>query len=1552
VKVRFESDLPNEWTTVAVSWWSNADSDLAVVSIEPRPGSRPVIPARFGRISDQAAVLTAHAVGFPRWKMRKYTNTTHTGKHFRDACHVVGSVAVLSNWREGTLEISVSSGPVPSRQGQSAWEGMSGAALWIADRIVGVVARHYNADGTNRLAAVRIDRAFDRLSGTEAIELRKLIPAQLPDVVPAAPEKLVSNAHQALLSDIAPLRLLDREPELDELVAFCAGDAPYAWWQGAPWAGKSALLSWFAMRPPAGVDVVSFFVTSRFAGQSDSEAFTDALIEQLAALADEPLQPVLEARARRGHLLRLLQLAADRCAEAGRRLLLIVDGLDEDTSKTAGMDRRSIASLLPHRLPSTVRVLMASRPHPGLPDDVRADHPLRSLTPHPLAPSPHACQVESVATDELNRLLQGPSLGRSVLGLITASGGGLTGADLEELTGHPPYELDALLGGLFGRSIGNRTHTDVSASRPVERVYVFAHETLYSAAERQFGAGLKTYRARLHEWAQHYQLRRWPADTPTYLFRGYPRLLAAIGDTDRLCALVTDRARHNRMLDILDGDSLAFVELSIATSLLAREPTPDLTTLLLVALTHDELAERNHRLPLALPAVWAALGQQTRAIALANGIDDLSQRAQALCQLVSVLADGRDDEVAANLAAAAEATADDITDPYQRGLSLSSVAVALAGSGFYDQAERIARQVGPFDHGRALSSVAVAFGRGGHCARAKRVIDEFLDRRDRTQLTVSVATALAGAGFGDHAERLACGLAPPDCVRALGSAAIALAARGDHARPVELTVVAEAVAREIPERVSQSLVLGDLAVALMEVGLSGCAERLARQITLARPRVHALCRVAVAFIARGERDRGIDILRSAEKTAVKINHHDVRDQAFKEIVEATAGAGLHEHAQRLADEIRSPGDRLRALGAVAIALANGGHYVEAQRLARQISSHGDASALVSLARVLGAAGFHARAERLADELGPADRVRVLSAVALELANTGDHDRATELMAVAEAIALRIGDPARSAAALSEVAVALASTGDATAVERLTQPITNPRRKAAAIERAIEVLARRDTAVSTPSAAGLSPSLDSRAATLARMAAAASSGDDRHRVLELADSAATAARDIAHLQARVQVYLDLLTVVAGDGDRTVAFAEAAESAAHEITSPEDRATTLSTLALALAGAGFPDRAARIAVEAEASVRRPGSRNANGRALAAVVAGLAGAGDLDRSRRLADAIEEPSARANALAVVATRLAVTGDLDQALQLAEATVEPAARATALAAVAARLAAVGSHEQAVALVATTERIVRDMPDLQTRALVLAELAVAQAASGDRDVAVDLALAAESAACGTDKFSPDRSTTTRVLVALTLARARRRRGGGSTGGTELAIRDMTRPYDRAEHLAAALDTPTARADALTAVAVELARLGLRDRAIELAATADLIVHEVTGSNERAHALGNFVSRLTELCEDPGPVHPLGVNGPTLRRILVQVLGTRTWHSAIPAVSRVDLPALQRFCDVLLDGAGSVPSIKDAPDRLSGAATVSSALTLVTMDIFDSHDKDRRGASDH
>jgi hypothetical protein len=404
------------------------------------------------------------------------------------------------------------------------------------------------------------------------------------------------------IGDIAPLQLLDRDEELAELAGWCTGgDEAYVRWQAGPRAGKSALMAWFVLHPPPTVWVISFFITARYTGQADSAAFTDGMLDQLSAITGAQLPPLTSAAARERLRRQLFSEAASRAAKAGRHLVLVIDGLDEDCGSLPGSGLPSIAACLPKRPPPELRVIVAGRPDPPIPADVDTDHPLRGCRIRRLDVSPHATRVTELAQRELDEVLatdrdRHRGLGYQVLGLVTACGGGLDRRDLHQLTGRPVFEIDHLLRGVFGRTIAGR----VEPHAP-ERVFLFTHETLRVQAIDRLGADALTgFADRLHTWAASYQRRGWPADTPGYLLRGYPRMLADAGDLDRLVALATDPDRHHRMLNATGGDAAALAEIATAHTLTAAQPSPNLLNALRLAWYRDQLTDRNTNIPTRL----------------------------------------------------------------------------------------------------------------------------------------------------------------------------------------------------------------------------------------------------------------------------------------------------------------------------------------------------------------------------------------------------------------------------------------------------------------------------------------------------------------------------------------------------------------------------------------------------------------------------------------------------------------------------------------------------------------------------------------------------------------------------------------------------------------------------------------------------------------------------------------------------------------------------------------------------------------------------------------
>ncbi|HEX7460915.1 MAG TPA: hypothetical protein VF317_01920, partial [Dermatophilaceae bacterium] len=448
------------------------------------------------------------------------------------------------------------------------------------------------------------------------------------------------SVYRQQVQRIAPPHLVGRELELAELTAFCtAPDAgSYVWWRAPAWSGKTALMSWFVLHPPAGVRLVSFFITARWAGQSDRVAFTEVVTEQLAELLGEPM-PALTNATRDLYLLDLLCLAAETCATKGERLILVVDGLDEDCGVTIGPDAHSIAALLPARPAAGMRIIVAGRPNPPVPADMPDEHPLRDpVIVRNLDTSPHAQMVKSDAERELKRLLYGTPAEQDLLGLLAAARGGLSGPDLEELTGAPLWEIEDVLHTVSGRTFTRRVSTWQPETGP--EVYLLGHEELQVAATRYLGdQRLAGYRDRLHAWGDSYRAKGWPPWTPEYLLRGYYSLLTTTNDLPHLIACATDAARHDRMLDLTGADTAALTEIRTALDLIAAQDTPDLTAALRLAHHRDQLTGRNSNIPTRLPAVWAALGQALRAEALASCISNPGRRVEALVQVAGALAD-------------------------------------------------------------------------------------------------------------------------------------------------------------------------------------------------------------------------------------------------------------------------------------------------------------------------------------------------------------------------------------------------------------------------------------------------------------------------------------------------------------------------------------------------------------------------------------------------------------------------------------------------------------------------------------------------------------------------------------------------------------------------------------------------------------------------------------------------------------------------------------------------------------------------------------------------
>ena len=641
---------------------------------------------------------------------------------------------------------------------------------------------------------------------------------------------------------IAPPELVGRDGELAEFAEFCqtaSQGLPYLWWRGDPWAGKSALMSWFVLNPPPGIRVVSFFITARFASQDDRGAFIENVMEQLATLLDQPMPAYLTDSTRDAHMLGMLSDAAEACKARGDRLVLVVDGLDEDRGVTTGPYAHSIAALLPDPPPADMRIVVAGRPNPPIPTDVPQHHRLRDpAIARRLAPSPYAAVVRNDMEGELKRLLLGSETDQDTLGLLTAAGGGLSGPDLAELTDRATWQVNDELSTVTGRTFSIRPSRWLPDIRP--DVYVLAHEELQETAKNYIGnARLHAYRSRLHAWANLYRERSWPDDTPEYLLRGYYRMLMAAGDLERMIACATDRCRHERMLSTSGGDDAALEEIILAMDVIARSDQPDLTAIARLAVFRDYLADRNTTIPPELPAAWAGLGQVKRAEALAGSIIHPGRHWLSLVELVkslteagdypqaervaqSITHDGRRDEATMVLLRAA-AAAEDIP-----------AAEALLGS-ITSQGERTIGLIALAQAAIQVDNMELA---KSYTARARSGLSALRSARRRGEALAAMAQIVAALGditrahlLIDNAEALVRSITQPSWQAAVWAALIRAAAAVDGpARALNMIDEAEAAARGTDSLTSQATALANLARAASAAGQEGRARSLISEI--------------------------------------------------------------------------------------------------------------------------------------------------------------------------------------------------------------------------------------------------------------------------------------------------------------------------------------------------------------------------------------------------------------------------------------------------------------------------------------------------------------------------------------------------------------------------------------------------------------------------------------------------------------------------------------------------------------------------------------------------
>ncbi|MFI9811249.1 hypothetical protein [Saccharothrix variisporea] len=952
------------------------------------------------------------------------------------------------------------------------------------------------------------------------------------------PTPLARSRYREQVRQIAPPELLGRAAEMAWLHRFCTDDDvphDYLWWRAPKWAGKSALMACFVLDPPPGVRVVSFFVTGRLAGQDHRAAFVDVLVEQLAELLGEPMPVAVSEATREAHLIGMVTEAAQLCRDRGERLVLVVDGLDEDRGLVVGARSHSIAALLPTRLAAGMRVVVTSRPNPPPPADVGPHHPLRDpAVAHDLPPSPHALVLRDDMELELDRLLGGDPAARDLLGLLTAAGGGLSARDLGELTGRGERDVRALLRTVAGRTFDVRP----GHWHPETAIYLLGHEELQTTAEEGFGpAGLAGYRARLHAWADRHRAAGWPEDTPEYLLRGYFRLLVATGEVARVVACAIDPARHDRMLSLSGSDLGALGEITAAQAAVLATAEPDAVVLARLSYHRERLTDRNATIPSRLPALWAALGRTRR-------VEVPADPASAVALCVALAERGQFDR--------ADEVLRGVDGIEHRDEALAGIAVALARHGAVADALVVVDRVfGGVDRAVATAELAVVTHRDEIAGQARALLEALAEHNAGASGKAAARLAGAAAALGDLAlaRRFLQAVDEPRW----GSRARAAIARAGDPDAAELIDTADRLAEGITDPDLKAAALADLAVATDDLDRLARAERagplgpdavahVVRAAALLGRWEHAetLCGTLApgspaVLVALGEAAASAGRTAAAERIAAVAEgmardfvDDRRRDAALAALVAANDEIGDTEAVRALLDVVEAEGRGTPRTTAPDPPDPDRGPLALDDLIRRTPNAFTRARGLLALARTNRSLLFRATAA-IEEIQGAAHRVRLDAAVVTTMAGLGDLDQAVAharsvgtsvaMVAAVKAVAAtedfdralslvgEITDPVRAWEARGFVVKAVAVAGDVPRALSLLADLPAGRYR----DKLVEALAAITTGSSRSWVADLLPWADRiadaprRARTVSHLITAALRHGDRTRARSLVDT---------------------------------------------------------------------------------------------------------------------------------------------------------------------------------------------------------------------------------------------------------------------------------------------------------------------------------------------------------------------------------------------------------------------------------------------------------------
>lgn len=362
------SDEEIEWVPAEVEAVDGA-SDVAVIAADGVGAG--LTPSRLGRLEGTGAVNWS-AIGFPN------AGLTSIGREPENAQGVTDAVTQSFDKRLG---LTVTTREAGSGTKESGWAGLSGAAIFVDDCLIGVVTED-PPEWERSLTGVRIVRALEHDGVGSALHGLSVSRVAAPSVAPANDEEVVRVVGNRVSAAVPKWR--DRDELREWLRNTLLAGQPLTSIHGRPGIGKSAVvakvLADFEKPDPSRSPMEDLDGLVYLSTRTGAAVLTPAhLYESVCELAPPSAARDLALKWRH---LDVGAFASLWSTLRRRRIVVVLDHLDDlQDEKTLELtDDRLIDALRSAVLaPSSPRIVITSREPLNLPSDLIASLEVRKL---------------------------------------------------------------------------------------------------------------------------------------------------------------------------------------------------------------------------------------------------------------------------------------------------------------------------------------------------------------------------------------------------------------------------------------------------------------------------------------------------------------------------------------------------------------------------------------------------------------------------------------------------------------------------------------------------------------------------------------------------------------------------------------------------------------------------------------------------------------------------------------------------------------------------------------------------------------------------------------------------------------------------------------------------------------------------------------------------------------------------------------------------------------------------------------------------------------------